>query len=178
MGLINRLVNVFHKDRLRGQIDEELEFHLAARARDNIAAGMKPEEAREAARRRFGARRSQPSPRISLSGDVEANGYDTHRIIGLPGPGQPRREDVFAARRGDLQISACGSAETHAWIDRPLGRVLDSSDSFGEFQTPGVSGGGAAGNGQRDDFSVFSFYVQMFGQILSLATRREHGQAF
>jgi hypothetical protein len=100
---------------------------------------------------------------------VEANGYDTHWIIGLPGPGQPRRDHVFSARGGDLQISATGSAETHGWIERPLGRVLDSGDSFGEFQAPGVSGGGAAGNGQRDDFPGFSFYVEIFSQIFQFS---------
>jgi hypothetical protein len=106
---------------------------------------------------------------------VETNGYDTYWIIGLPGPGQARREDVFSARRRDLQIPAGGSAETHRWINRPLGRVLDSSDSFGEFQAPGVSGGGAAGNGQRDDFPGFSFYIKIFSQIFSLTRRGEHG---
>jgi putative ABC transport system permease protein len=67
MGWISRLVNVYRKDRLRGQIDEELEFHLAARARDNIASGMKPEEAREDARRRFG------NPALALENAHEAN---------------------------------------------------------------------------------------------------------
>ena len=67
MGWINRLLNVVRKDRLRDQIDEELEFHLAARARDNIAAGMKPEEAREDARRRFG------NPALALENAHEAN---------------------------------------------------------------------------------------------------------
>jgi hypothetical protein len=110
-----------------------------------------------------------------FSGDVQANGYDTRRIIGLPGPGEPRRDDMFAARRGDLQISANGSAETHGWIERPLGRVLDSADSFRELQAPCVSGGGAAGNGQRDDFPGFSFYIKIFSQIFSLARRGEHG---
>lgn len=100
---------------------------------------------------------------------MQANGYDTRGIIGFPGPGEPRRDDVFAARRGDLQISADGSAETHGWIERPLGRVLDSGDSFGEFQAPGVSGGGTAGDGQRDDFPGFSFYVEIFSQIFQFS---------
>jgi predicted permease len=43
-------------DKLSGELDEELEFHLEARARDNIAAGMTPEAARLDARRRFGNR--------------------------------------------------------------------------------------------------------------------------
>jgi len=115
------------------------------------------------------------SSRFAHSRDVEANSYHPHRIIGFPGPGQARRDHVFAARRGDLQISANGSAETHGGIERPLGRVLDSGDSFGEFQPPGVSGGRTAGDGQRDDFPGISFYVEIFSQISSLATRGEHG---
>lgn len=67
MGWINRLVNIVRQDRLRGQIDEELGFHLAARARDNIAAGMRPEEAREDARRRFG------NAALALENAQEAN---------------------------------------------------------------------------------------------------------
>jgi hypothetical protein len=67
MGWISRLVNVFRKDGLRGEIDEEFEFHLAARAQDNVASGMKPEEAREDARRRFG------NPTLALENGHEAN---------------------------------------------------------------------------------------------------------
>src|SRR6266446_2548350 len=39
---------------LKREIDEELRFHLEQRTRENIAAGMSPEEAARAGRRRFG----------------------------------------------------------------------------------------------------------------------------
>ncbi|MGA2862981.1 MAG: ABC transporter permease [Verrucomicrobiota bacterium] len=39
---------------VKREIDEELRFHLEQRAADNLAAGMSPEEAGRAARRRFG----------------------------------------------------------------------------------------------------------------------------
>ncbi|EEF60282.1 ABC transporter permease [Pedosphaera parvula] len=39
---------------LKQEIDEELQFHLAQRVEENIAAGMSAEEAARAARRRFG----------------------------------------------------------------------------------------------------------------------------
>jgi hypothetical protein len=90
---------------------------------------------------------------------VQANGHDTHRVIRLPGPGQFCRDDVFAARCGDLQKSAGAPAETHGWIERPLGRIFDSLDAFGKFQAPGVSGGGTAGNGKRDDFPGLAFDI-------------------
>ncbi len=54
MGWTNRLLNIFRKQRLSDEIDEELAFHLAARAQDNIASGMKPDDAQQDARRRLG----------------------------------------------------------------------------------------------------------------------------
>ena len=41
-------------DELRLEIDEELQFHLEMRARDNLNAGMTPEAARVEALKRFG----------------------------------------------------------------------------------------------------------------------------
>ena len=90
---------------------------------------------------------------------MQANGYETHRIIGLPGPSQSCGNDVFAARRDDLQIPSAGAAETHGWIERPLGRILDSHNSFGKFEAPGVSGGGPTCDGKRDNFPSLSIDV-------------------
>jgi predicted permease len=42
------------KRRLNSELDEELQFHLAARTRDNIDAGMSPDVARQDAMRQFG----------------------------------------------------------------------------------------------------------------------------
>jgi predicted permease len=56
MSWLNRLSNLLRGGKLSGEFDEELEFHLEARTRDNIAAGMTPEAARQDARRRFGNR--------------------------------------------------------------------------------------------------------------------------
>jgi putative ABC transport system permease protein len=56
MSWLNRLSNLLRGDKLSGELDEELEFHLEARTRDNLAAGMTPEAARRDARRRFGNR--------------------------------------------------------------------------------------------------------------------------
>src|ERR1700687_1272785 len=54
MSCISRLKNLFRSNQLDGEVDEELRFHLAARVKDNLAAGMSPEEARQDAIRRFG----------------------------------------------------------------------------------------------------------------------------
>ena len=47
MAWLQRLVNTFHQGKLRGEIDEELRFHIESKTEDNIARGMTPNEARE-----------------------------------------------------------------------------------------------------------------------------------
>jgi putative ABC transport system permease protein len=44
----------FRKSKLEGELDDELQFHLEMRTRENIAAGMSPKEARLAALRALG----------------------------------------------------------------------------------------------------------------------------
>ena len=54
MSWFSRLRTMLQRDRLEADVDEELQSHIEMRARDNMAAGMTPEEACYAARRRFG----------------------------------------------------------------------------------------------------------------------------
>ena len=54
MAWFRRLANVFRAQGLRGEIDEELRYHIEARTADNLASGMSLQEARADARRRFG----------------------------------------------------------------------------------------------------------------------------
>lgn len=54
MGWLNRLSNMFRRDKMDAELDEELEFHLEARRRDNFNAGMNEETATHDATRRFG----------------------------------------------------------------------------------------------------------------------------
>jgi predicted permease len=54
VSLLKRLRSLFHKDELDRAVDEELRSHVEMRAQDNIVAGMKPDEARYDAQRRFG----------------------------------------------------------------------------------------------------------------------------
>lgn len=54
MAWFRRLATVFRAQKIRGEIDEELRYHIEARTADNLAAGMSLEEARADARRRFG----------------------------------------------------------------------------------------------------------------------------
>jgi hypothetical protein len=54
MSWFHRLSNVFRREQLRGEIDEELRYHIEARTTENLAAGMSREEARADALRRFG----------------------------------------------------------------------------------------------------------------------------
>jgi hypothetical protein len=52
--MLARVRAVFRKEKLDAQMDDEMRWHLAMQTQENIAAGMKPEEARCAARRQFG----------------------------------------------------------------------------------------------------------------------------
>jgi predicted permease len=49
-----RLQMLLHRDRESGRLDAELEFHLEQQIAENRAAGMSPQEARQAALRSFG----------------------------------------------------------------------------------------------------------------------------
>jgi len=52
--LVKRLVALFERGRLDTELDDEIRAHLELAERDARAAGLSPEEARTAARRRFG----------------------------------------------------------------------------------------------------------------------------
>jgi putative ABC transport system permease protein len=56
MGWFNRLSNLLRREELGNGLDEELQFHIDARARDNVKAGMSAGYARAEAERRFGNR--------------------------------------------------------------------------------------------------------------------------
>ncbi|HEX4168604.1 MAG TPA: ABC transporter permease, partial [Bryobacteraceae bacterium] len=54
MSWANRFRNLFRKNQLQADLEEELQFHLQSRAKDNLASGMPPSEAQQDAERRFG----------------------------------------------------------------------------------------------------------------------------
>src|SRR5579863_3627637 len=56
MGVIGRLANAFRGWKLNRDLDEELQFHVDARTRDNLAAGLPPEQAQRDASLKFGNR--------------------------------------------------------------------------------------------------------------------------
>jgi predicted permease len=56
MSWIDRARNLLGRSDLNRDIDEELQFHIDEKTRDNIAAGMSADEARRDALRRFGSR--------------------------------------------------------------------------------------------------------------------------
>jgi hypothetical protein len=51
---VNRILNLFRRHQVDEELEEELQFHLDARTRDNLSAGMNAEAAQDDARRRFG----------------------------------------------------------------------------------------------------------------------------
>jgi len=49
-----RLLFYARRDRFDRELEEEMRFHFEINAEENLAAGISPEEARNAARRQFG----------------------------------------------------------------------------------------------------------------------------
>ena len=54
MSWFHRFSNLFHRGKVDEELEEELQFHLQARTRDNLNAGMNLEAAQRDARKRFG----------------------------------------------------------------------------------------------------------------------------
>jgi predicted permease len=54
MALLRRVLNLFSRSKVDGEIDAELRSHIEMRIEDNVAAGMSPETARRDALLRFG----------------------------------------------------------------------------------------------------------------------------
>jgi putative ABC transport system permease protein len=54
MSLPSRIRAIFKRQKLEGDLDEELQFHVEMKTRENVRAGMSPEVARAAALRQFG----------------------------------------------------------------------------------------------------------------------------
>ena len=54
MSWLSRFRNHLRSDQVSKDIDREVRFHLAERADDLVAAGMRPADAQREARRRFG----------------------------------------------------------------------------------------------------------------------------
>ncbi len=54
MTWIHRLSNLFRRSQVASELEEEVQFHLDARVRDNLRAGMNAQEAQDDATRRFG----------------------------------------------------------------------------------------------------------------------------
>jgi putative ABC transport system permease protein len=75
---LNRLSNLLRSNKLSRELDEELQFHLEARTRDNVNAGMTPEAARHDATRRFGNRilAKERTHEMDIVASIETFGQD------------------------------------------------------------------------------------------------------
>ena len=54
MSWVSRILNLFRRNQINEELEEELQFHLDARTRDKLSAGMNEVAAQHDARRRFG----------------------------------------------------------------------------------------------------------------------------
>jgi predicted permease len=83
MSLTNRLMNLFRREKLNAEINEELRFHVEARIRDNLAGAMLPSEAQQDAARRFGGQllSKEGSREADVVVWLETIGQDVHYAI-------------------------------------------------------------------------------------------------
>ncbi len=83
MSWFNRLWNLLHRDELGRDLDEELRFHIDSRTRDNLAAGMTAEAARQDARRRFGnwTLAKERALEMNIIGSIEVIGQDVRYAL-------------------------------------------------------------------------------------------------
>jgi len=75
---LNRVSNLFHRNQVDEELDEEMQFHLEARTRANLNAGMTAEEAQHDARRRFGnaTRAKERAHEMNIAMSIETVGRD------------------------------------------------------------------------------------------------------
>lgn len=78
MSWLNRVSNLFHRNQVDEELDEEMRFHLEARTRANLNAGMTAEEAQHDARRRFGnaTLAKERAHEINIALSIETVGRD------------------------------------------------------------------------------------------------------
>src|SRR5580658_9854112 len=78
MGWLNRFSNLFRRDKVGEELEEELQFHLDARTRDNLNAGMNAEAARHDATVRFGnaALAKERAHEVNIAMSIESIGRD------------------------------------------------------------------------------------------------------
>ena len=131
MAWLNRLTTILRPARVRGEIEEELRYHINARTADNVARGMSPAEARADAVRRFGG------AAVALDRSYEANIFIWLETIlqdlrfGLRMIVKNRTASFAAIVSLAFAIGACSAAFTliDALIFRPL-PVSDPSQLF------------------------------------------------
>ena len=83
MGWVNRLLNLVRPDELSRSLNEELDFHIEARTRDNFAAGMSLDGARQDARRLFGNQTlaKETTREMDIMASIETIGQDLRYAV-------------------------------------------------------------------------------------------------
>jgi putative ABC transport system permease protein len=155
MSWTHRLRTLFRRQQLDRELADELKFHVEMRTRENVAAGMSPEEARYAALRQFGN-----------VGAVREETREMWRLAWLESIGQDARYGMRSFRRSPaftvtaLVAIALGIGSTTAVfsvVDRLLFRNLPYPDAD-RLVTWGV-----VAPIEQDEFMLGTPYVALRG---------------
>jgi len=103
-----RLRSLFQRDSVEHELDEELRFHLDLQVQQNIAAGMKPAEARYAALRQFG----HPTQRQEECRDARGTRMIEDFFEDLRYALRGLRRDRFLAFAATATLAICIGANT------------------------------------------------------------------
>jgi len=98
MSWFTRLRNLFQRDRLAHEVEEEPQSQVEMRTRDNVVTGMRRQEDRDGARQRFG-NHSMPKERtreMDLFGWIETAAQDLRYAVRMlrRSPGVIRQNSV------------------------------------------------------------------------------------
>jgi predicted permease len=121
-----RLRSLFRRDRVEGELDEELRYHLEREIEERLAAGLTLEEARLAARRSMGA----IAQNMEECRDMRRVTFIEHRIQDLRfALRQLRKHPGFAATAiSILALGLCASVAIFGFVDAALIRPLPYQD--------------------------------------------------
>jgi predicted permease len=80
---VDRISNLFRRSQVDDELEEELQFHLDARTRDNLSSGMNAEAAQHDARRRFGnaTLAKERAHEMNIVVSIETIGRDLHYAL-------------------------------------------------------------------------------------------------